>query len=162
MPRPSRKEPSPLAGTSRTLAPEHPLSHALSSHPGGNPGANRWFLLSSPIQMPPELGGICGRLTGDLPLGSLQGDVSSETLLFLPCVDERLQQSGHGHFGSTRSEPRVAKVDRATLAAGSLAAPMAHLCAAVESRSHPHTPIHSIAAGAWGSNDLTTMPRWSN
>jgi len=33
------------------------------SHPGGSPGANRWFLQSTPIQMPPESGGICGRLT---------------------------------------------------------------------------------------------------
>jgi len=32
-------------------------------HPGGNPGANRWSLQSTPIQMPPESGGICGRLT---------------------------------------------------------------------------------------------------
>jgi len=32
-------------------------------HPGGNPGANRWFLLSTPTQMPPESDGICGRLT---------------------------------------------------------------------------------------------------
>ena len=32
-------------------------------HPGGNPGANGWFLYATPIQMPPESGGICGRLT---------------------------------------------------------------------------------------------------
>ena len=43
------------------------------NHPGGNPGANRWFLESAAIQMPPESGGICGRLTRDLPLGWLQG-----------------------------------------------------------------------------------------
>ena len=67
----------------------------------------------------------------------------------VPCVDEHLQQSGHGHFDSTRSEPRVAKVDRATLAAGSLAATTAHPCAAAERRSHPRMPIHSLAAGAW-------------
>ena len=36
---------------------------ASATHPGGNPGANRWFLQSTPIQMPPESGGICGRLT---------------------------------------------------------------------------------------------------
>ena len=38
------------------------------NHPGGNPGANlksishgnRWFLTSTPTQMPPESGGICG------------------------------------------------------------------------------------------------------
>ena len=35
----------------------------VAAHPGGNPGANRWFLESTPIQMPPESGGICGRLT---------------------------------------------------------------------------------------------------
>jgi len=33
----------------------------VGCHPGGNPGANRWFLQSTPIQMPPESGGICGR-----------------------------------------------------------------------------------------------------
>ena len=32
-------------------------------HPGGNPGANYWFLEPNLVQMPPELGGICGRLT---------------------------------------------------------------------------------------------------
>jgi len=39
-----------------------------SLHPGGNPGpnlksisrGNRWFLQSTPIQMPPESGGVCG------------------------------------------------------------------------------------------------------
>jgi len=30
---------------------------------GGNPGANRWFLESTPVQTPPESGGICGKLT---------------------------------------------------------------------------------------------------
>ena len=30
------------------------------NQPGGNPGANRWFIQSTPIQMPPESGGICG------------------------------------------------------------------------------------------------------
>jgi len=38
-------------------------ARCTSSHPGDNPGANRWFLQSTPIQMPPESGGICGRLT---------------------------------------------------------------------------------------------------
>jgi len=52
-------------------------------HPGGNPGANWWFIESTPMQMPPvestpmqmppESGGICGRLTQDLPLGYFQG-----------------------------------------------------------------------------------------
>ena len=38
-------------------------SGKVPAHPGGNPGAKRWFLQSTPIQMPPESGGICGRLT---------------------------------------------------------------------------------------------------
>ena len=29
----------------------------------------RWFVESTPIQTPPEPGGICGRLTQDLPQG---------------------------------------------------------------------------------------------
>ena len=36
---------------------------AEARHPGGNPGGNRWVLQSTPIQMPPESGGICGILT---------------------------------------------------------------------------------------------------
>jgi len=40
-----------------------------------HPGANRWFLESTPIQMLPPGGGICGRLTYDLPLDYLQGGV---------------------------------------------------------------------------------------
>ena len=43
-----------------------------ASHPGGNPRANQCFFLSPPIQIPPESGGICGRLTQALPLGFLQ------------------------------------------------------------------------------------------
>ena len=42
--------------------PQRPLL-ADPTHSGGNPGANRWFLGSTPIQMPPESIGICGRLT---------------------------------------------------------------------------------------------------
>ena len=42
-------------------------------HPGDSPGANRWFLKSTPIQILPAGGGICGRLSPDLPLGCLQG-----------------------------------------------------------------------------------------
>jgi len=38
-------------------------TRSTPNHPGGNPGANRWFLQSTPIQMPPESGGICWRLT---------------------------------------------------------------------------------------------------
>ena len=45
----------------------------VRGHPGDNPGANRWFLKSASIQMPPPGGGICGRLTQDLLLGCLQG-----------------------------------------------------------------------------------------
>jgi len=41
--------------------------------PGGDPGANGWFLLSTPIQMPPRRGVICGRLTLDLLSTRLQG-----------------------------------------------------------------------------------------
>jgi len=53
-------------------------------HPGGNPGANKWFLESTPIRMPPESGGICGRLTQDLPLGYLQGGVDTEREVLKP------------------------------------------------------------------------------
>ena len=42
------------------------------SHHGGNYWANRCFLESTPIQMPPESGGIWGRLTYDLLLGCHQ------------------------------------------------------------------------------------------
>ena len=38
-----------------------------------NPGANEWFLRSTPIQMPPRRGDICGRLTQPLPSTRLQG-----------------------------------------------------------------------------------------
>jgi len=43
------------------------------SRPGGDPGAKRSFLSSTPIHMLPRRGSICGRLTYDLPLGCLQG-----------------------------------------------------------------------------------------
>ena len=44
-----------------------PPSCAQTPHrPGGNPGANGWFLWSTPIQMLPRRGGVCGRLTSDL------------------------------------------------------------------------------------------------
>ena len=42
-------------------------------HPGDNPGANLCLSKSTPINMLLESGGICGRLTCDLPLGCLQG-----------------------------------------------------------------------------------------
>ena len=45
--------------------PSHP------PHPGDNPGANRWFRESIPIQIQPPGGSICGRSTSDLPLGCL-------------------------------------------------------------------------------------------
>ena len=41
--------------------------------PWRHPVANRWFLLSTPIQMLPPGGSICGRLTQYLPMGCLQG-----------------------------------------------------------------------------------------
>ena len=50
----------------------HARTQALALHPGGNPGANRWFLWSTPMQMLPLGGSISGRLTKDLPLGCLQ------------------------------------------------------------------------------------------
>ena len=59
-----------LSGSIRLLRPGVFISKV--NHPGGNQGANRWFLWSTPIQMPPELGGICRRLTYDLPLGCVQ------------------------------------------------------------------------------------------
>ena len=37
------------------------------SRPGGNPGANGWYLESIFIEMPPLRGGICERLTCDFP-----------------------------------------------------------------------------------------------
>jgi len=39
-----------------TSVPRDFHSHGLETlyHPGGNPGANRWFLRSTPIQTPPE------------------------------------------------------------------------------------------------------------
>jgi len=40
--------------------------------PGSNTGANGWFLWSTPIQMPPQRGGIRGRLAQDLPSTRLQ------------------------------------------------------------------------------------------
>jgi len=41
----------------------HTHAFAKLDRPGGNPGANGWFLLSTPIQMPPRRGGICERWT---------------------------------------------------------------------------------------------------
>ena len=45
----------------------------LPYRPGGNLGANGWFLQPTPIQMPPQRVGICGRLPQDLPSTRLQG-----------------------------------------------------------------------------------------
>ena len=58
------------------------------SHPEGNPVAIRWFLMSTPIQTPPESGGICERLTSDWPLGCLQGNFlhPQSSTLFAPCA----------------------------------------------------------------------------
>ena len=41
--------------------------HPPPFRPGGDPGANGWFSQSTPIQMLPRKGCICGRLTKDLP-----------------------------------------------------------------------------------------------
>ena len=48
---------------------------SVLSSPGGNPGAHGWFLKSTPIQMLPFGGSICGRLTEDLHLGYFQAGV---------------------------------------------------------------------------------------
>jgi len=65
--------------------------------PGGNPGANRRFLLSTPIQIPPESGGICGRLTSDSPPGRprrrgsrRKTEAGSYLRLIDFCIDVRL------------------------------------------------------------------------
>ena len=39
------------------------LDSGPSARPGGNLGANGWFLQSIPTRMPPRRGVICGRLT---------------------------------------------------------------------------------------------------
>ena len=51
-------------------------SFFIRNHPGDNPGANRWFVLSTLFQMLPRGGSICERLTKDLPQGYLQGGKS--------------------------------------------------------------------------------------
>ena len=57
------------------FAPElPPVRWRRGATPGaGNQGANDWFLQPTPVQMPPLRGGICGRLTRDLPSNRLQG-----------------------------------------------------------------------------------------
>ena len=50
-------------------------TRSIHHRPEGNPGANGWFLWPTPIQMPLRRGGgICGRLTYDLPSTRLQGE----------------------------------------------------------------------------------------
>ena len=49
------------------------------NHPRDNPGANRWFLQSTPVQILPPGGSICGRLPSDLPLGCLQGGFATSS-----------------------------------------------------------------------------------
>ena len=44
--------------------------------PGGNPGANGWFIESTPKEMLPQRGSICGRLTADWPSTRLQGGLA--------------------------------------------------------------------------------------
>jgi len=41
----------------------HPDCGAPPLHPGDNSGANRWFIQSTPVPVPPPGGGICGGLT---------------------------------------------------------------------------------------------------
>ena len=61
-----------------------PRRRIVPHHPGDNPGANRWFLESTPIQMLPPEGSICGKLTSDLPLGCLKGGLGLKAnLVFL-------------------------------------------------------------------------------
>ena len=57
----------------RSLRPTRPQTVDSCNHPGDNPWANGWFLLSTLIQMLPPGGSVFGRLTSDLPLGCLQG-----------------------------------------------------------------------------------------
>ena len=45
------------------------LESESKCHPGFNPRANRWFLRSTPVQMPPEPGGIKLRFAPGLPPG---------------------------------------------------------------------------------------------
>ena len=56
-------EASPTVLPSETATAPTPRFSRGGFRPGGNPGANRWFLQSTPIQMLPESGSICGRLT---------------------------------------------------------------------------------------------------
>ena len=59
---------------SKSERSRHPEQGSRHHHPGDSPGASRWFLKSTPIRMPFPGGGI-GRLTLDLPLGCLQGEL---------------------------------------------------------------------------------------
>jgi len=74
---------------------------------GGNPGANSWFLWSTPIQMLPPGGSICGRLTRDLPLGCLQGEEAAKHLIenrIGRFFRNRLRHVQRGALARTRSE----------------------------------------------------------
>ena len=77
-PRPYTLKTSPGTNSSR-VGSFHKLCIALATttHPRDNSGANRWFLLSFPVQMLPPEGSNCGRLTQDLPMVCLQGDMWS-------------------------------------------------------------------------------------
>ena len=55
------------------------LRRSVPLHPGDIPGENRWFLQSTPIQMLPQRGSICGRLTSNSLLGCLQGGEESSS-----------------------------------------------------------------------------------
>jgi hypothetical protein len=52
----------------------------MVNRPGGNPRAKRQILISTPIQMLPRRGSICGRLTRDFPMGCLQGEERGRVL----------------------------------------------------------------------------------
>ena len=64
-----------------------PFLQSLVRPPGGNPGANRWFLLSTPLQMPHLRSRICERLTQDLPSTRLQGGLHT----YMGCLDTNVQ-----------------------------------------------------------------------
>ena len=89
-------------------------------HPGGNPGAFKWFLESTPIPMPPGSGGICGRLTYDLPPGCPQ--MQSRWDAVAP-IDEDAEQPEHSPMpaflpGSSVTEPYLEAAPRAVLPSG--------------------------------------------
>ena len=73
-----KSPPSSIPGAGENPVPRQ------QHRPGGNSGANGWFLESTHIQMPPRRGGICGRLPQALPSTRLQGGMPS-TARAQPC-----------------------------------------------------------------------------